>query len=237
LKRGFVRKAIVVLAVCAVLVQGRESVSFGPESFGPASVAPPLTWNAPDNPVFYDRPLLTRQYGFGMLTGLVAGALGFYIGNAFEGAIFGGDSHKGYLNFTGIRYDHWRGPFYGGATGLYVGSALTVYFVGEMDEEQGSLFWTLTGGAVTTVAAFALADAAGVQQERGLLPFLPLLALPPSGALVGYHVSRWFNDKKRRELTEEPRSSGLMIHPPRLGMVPARDGGMAMRLDALNLTF
>ena len=62
-------------------------------------------------------------------------------------------------------------------------------------------------------------------------------ALPPSGALVGYHVSRWFNDKKRRELTEEPRSSGLMIHPPRLGMVPARDGGMAMRLDALNLTF
>ena len=238
------RNAIVVLGLCAALIQGQERASFGvQESFSlrgfDGEAGAPLVWNAPENPVFYDRPLLARQYGFGVLSGLVAGALGFYIGNAFEGAIFGGDSHKGYLNFTGIRYEHNRGPFWGGGTGLYLGSALTVYFMGEMDEEQGSLWWTLAGGAVTTAAAFVLADAAGVQEERGLLPFVPLLTLPSAGALTGYHVSRWFNDKKRRELTEEPapKASGVMVHPPRVGMLPAREGGMVMRIDALNLTF
>jgi hypothetical protein len=233
-----------VLGLCAALIQGQERASIGvQESFssyrlgGDGAGSPPLVWNAPENGVFYDRPLAAKQYGFGVLSGALAGALGFYIGNAFEGAIFGDDSRKGYLNFTGIRYDHNRGPFWGGGTGLYLGSALTVYFVGEMDEEQGNLWWTLAGGAVTTAAAFALADAAGVQEERWLLPFVPLLALPSAGALVGYNVSRWFNDKKRRELTEEPKASGLMIHPPRVGMLPAREGGMVMRVDALNLTF
>jgi len=237
-----VRNVIVVLGLCAALIQGQERVSFGmQDSFGPSTGAgAPLVWNAPDNSVFYDKPLVARQYGLGVVSGLLAGALGFYIGNAFEGAIFGGDSHKGYLNFTGIRYEHNRGPFWGGGSGLYLGSALAVYFVGETDEEQGNLWWTLAGGAVTTAAAFALADMAGVQEERGLLPFVPLLALPAVGSVTGYHVSRWFNDKKRRELTEDanpPKASGMMLHPPRVGMAPAREGGMVMRLDALNLTF
>lgn len=191
------------------------------------------------NPVFYDRKLMVNQYGIGVVSGLVLGALGFYIGNAFEGAIFGSNSHKGYLSFTGIRYRHKRGPFWGGGAGLYAGSSLAVFFVGDMDEEQGSVWWTFAGGAVTTVAAFALADMAGVQEKRGMLPFVPLLALPPLGAVGGYHVSRWFNDKKRHRITEGQAAlvpSGAVWHAPRLGFAPT-DGGTAFRLDALNLTF
>ena len=37
----------------------------------------PRDWIAPDNTVFYDHPLILRQYGYGVLTGLVAGSLGF----------------------------------------------------------------------------------------------------------------------------------------------------------------
>jgi hypothetical protein len=200
----------------------------------------PVYGVAPDNAMFYDRPLMLRQYGFGVLASVVAGSLGFYIGNAFEGAIFGSRSHKGYLSFTGIRYEHKRGPFWGGGTGVFVGSALTVFFVGDTDEEQGSVLWTLAGGALSTAAAFALADVAGVQKERGMVAFLPLLALPPVGAVGGYHVSRWFNDKKRRSITEgaaaEAGSTGPVLHAPRLGMAPGPDG-MILRMDALNLTF
>lgn len=195
--------------------------------------------NAAVNPVFYDRQLMLNQYGIGVVSGLVAGALGFYIGNAFEGAIFGNRSHKGYLSFTGIRYEHKRGPFWGGGTGLLVGSSLAAFFVGDMDEEQGSVWWTFAGGAVSSAAAFALADMAGVQEKRGMLAFVPLLALPPLGAVGGYHVSRWFNDKKRHRLTEGSASlapSGAVWHAPRLGFAPTADG-TAFRLDALNLTF
>lgn len=233
----------------------RPAPAFGPQDpsaftaaggYGGAWDAPegPVQGAAAVNPVFYDRPLMLRQYGVGVLSGLLAGALGFYIGNAFEGAIFGSRSQKGYLSFTGIRYEHKRGPFWGGGAGLFVGSSLAVFFVGDMDEEQGSVLWTMAGGALTTAAAFALADAAGVQRERGMLAFVPLLALPPVGAVGGYHVSRWFNDRKRRRATEpsvfsEPSSAapGPVLHAPRLGLATASDGGTAWRLDALNLTF
>lgn len=194
-----------------------------------------VVWNAPDHAVFYDRPLLLKQYGYGLVGGALAGALGFYIGNAFEGAIFGGDSHKGYLSFSGIRYENKRGAFYGGGAGLLFGSGLTAFFMGDMDEEQGSVWWTMVGGTLSTAAAFYLADVAGVQDKRSMLPFLPLLALPPGGAVAGYHISRWFNDKKRREITEPPASSAV-LHPPRVGMIPGNDG-MILRVDALNLTF
>jgi hypothetical protein len=239
-----VRKAIVAIAVfgfCTAVIQGENLRGHDPlgstffESYGAGQDYSPRVWNAPENPVFYDRPLLLKQYGFGVLGGLLAGSLGFYIGNAFEGAIFGKDSHKGYLSFSGIQYEHKRGPFWGGGTGLLLGSSLTVFFMGDMDEEQGSVFWTVAGGALTTAAAFALADAAGVQEKHGLVPFIPLLVLPSSGALAGYHVSRWFNDKKRRKLTE-PATSSATLHLPRFGMMPGREG-MMMRLDAINLTF
>jgi len=194
--------------------------------------------NAVVNPIFYDRPLMMRQYGYGVLSTIVAGSLGFYIGNAFEGAIFGADSHKGYLSFTGIRYRHKRGPFWGGGAGLWVGSSLAVFFTGDMDEEQGNVFWTLAGGAVSSAAAFALADAAGVQEKRGMLAFVPLLALPPVGAVGGYHLSRWFNDKKRHRLTEPSAAleKGAMLHAPRLGFASGVEGTV-LRFDALNLTF
>lgn len=192
------------------------------------------------NPIFYDHPLMLKQYGYGVLSGVLAGALGFYIGNAFEGAIFGGRSHKGYLSFTGIRYEHNRGPAWGGGIGLVAGSSLAVFFAGDMDEEQGSVLWTVAGGALTSAAAFALADLAGVQEDRGLLAFAPLLALPPLGAVGGYQISRWFNDKKRQRVTAGEGSASLpqgpMLHAPRLGFAPGADGTM-MRVDALNLTF
>ncbi len=197
------------------------------------------------NPVFYDHSLMLNQYGIGILSGMLAGTLGFYIGNAFEGGIFGSRSHKGYLGFTGIRYEHKRGPFWGGGAGLLAGSAMAVFFVGDMDEEQGSVWWTLAGGAVTSAAAFALADMAGVQEKRGMLPFLPLLALPPAGAVGGYHVSRWFNDRKRHRILEGAgggsgegtgAAGGAMIHAPRIGFVPGQDGTV-FRVDAFNLTF
>ncbi len=204
-------------------------------------VGEPIAWRAPENPVFYDRPLMLRQYGYGVLAGSLAGAIGFYIGNAFEGAIFGSDSHKGYLSFTGIRYRHKRGPFWGGGSGLLLGGSLTAFFVGEADEEPGSVWLTVAGGALTTAAAVMLADAAGVQEDKGMLAFIPLVALPPIGAVGGYHVSRWFNDRKRRSITEsgEPASlsrRGPVLHAPRLGFAPGGEG-VAWRLDALNLTF
>lgn len=205
----------------------------------------PVDRTAPENPIFYDKPLVLRQYGYGMLAGVVAGSLGFYIGNAFEGMIFGSNSRKGYLSFTGVRYEHSRrflgmpagGPFLGGSLGLLGGSAFTAFFVGDSDEEPGSILWTVAGGAVSTVAALALADAAGVGKDRGMLPFLPLVALPPIGAVGGYQVSRWFNDRKRRRVTEPGgEHSGVLLHAPRLGMAPGPDG-MVMRLEALHLTF
>ncbi|HEX2612280.1 MAG TPA: hypothetical protein VHO02_01650 [Fibrobacteria bacterium] len=212
----------------------------------PKAVVPPPSISAlaaqaaapsPQNSVFYDHPLMLRQYGYGVLAGSLAGALGFYIGNAFEGAIFGSDAHKGYLSFTGIRYEHKRGPFWGGGAGMLFGSSLAVFFVGESDEEPGSVLLTVAGGALTTAAAVMLADAAGVQKDRGMLAFAPLIALPPIGAVGGYHVSRWFYDRKRRSVTESAQADGPALHAPRFGFVPGAAGESGWRLDALNLTF
>ena len=196
----------------------------------------PVVWNAPDNPIFYDHPLLLKQYGFGVLGSMVAGMFGFYIGNAFEGAIFHSRSHEGYLSFTGINFRYNRGAYWGGGSGVLLGSTLTAFFVGEMDEEEGGVFWTVLGGAATTAAAFALADLAGVQKDgsHGLLPFVPLVLVPTTGAVAGYDISRWFNDRKRKKITE-PGSATLLL-PPRLAIAPRTDG-LDLRLDALNLSF
>ncbi len=185
------------------------------------------------NPLLYDKPLLARQYGVGVLSGFVAGAIGFYIGNAFEGAIFGSRSQKGYLSFTGIRYSHRRGPAWGGGSGILLGTTLGTFFTGETDEEQGSILWTVAGASLGTVAAFYLADAAGVQESRGMLPFLPLLFVPSLGAVAGYETSRWINDHRRFRITETTTAT---VQPPRFGMLPGRDGA-ELRFDALHLTF
>lgn len=242
------RKAIVAVALfglCSSIIHAEDRL--GPqffESYGAPSelksafgdgFAADVARNAPENSVFYDRPLLLKQYGYGVLGSVLAGALGFYIGNAFEGALFGSDSHKGYLSFSGIRYEHKRGPFWGGGAGVLFGSGLTVFFMGDTDEEEGNVWWTMLGGTLTTAAALYLADVAHVQTERSMVPFIPLLVVPSTGAVAGYHISRWFNDKKRREITEPPASSAV-LHAPRIGMVPGRDG-MMLRVDALNLSF
>ncbi len=228
------RNVALMFGLCTALTFGGEQLAFKGfgEEFKPAPM--PVVWNAPDNPVFYDHGLMLKQYGFGVLGSAVAGMLGFYIGNAFESAIFHSDAHQGYLSFTGIRFEYKRGPFWGGGTGMLGGSILTSYFIGESDEEQGSIFWTIVGGTATSAAAFALADWAGVQKERGLVAFIPLLTVPTTGAVAGYHISRWFNDKKRRKITEP--ASGALLLPPRLGFAPQPDG-LALKLDAVNVRF
>jgi hypothetical protein len=221
-----VRKAALLFGIFIAVIHAGEKPMLGDGFDG-------IRWNAPQNPVFYDKQLLVRQYGFGMIGGVVAGALCFYIGNAFEGAIFDTDSKKGYLSFTGVRYEHLRGPFWGGGTGVLFGSALTVFFIGDSDEEQGGFWLTLLGGALTSAAAFGLADQMGVQEERSWSYMVPLVALPPLGSIAGYHVSRWMNDRKRRKITEVG-SAGWQ--PPRLAVSP-EPGGLALRMDALHFTF
>ena len=235
------------LGFCASVGQAQSQDLLGPqffESYKSDGDFSPRVWNAPDNPIFYDHPLLLRQYGFGVLGGTLAGALGFYIGNAFEGLIFSGHSRKGYLSFSGVRYEHSRrilgvpagGPFLGGTLGMWVGSGLTAFFMGDTEEEQGSIWWTMAGGALTTTAALMLADAAGVQHDRGMLPFIPLVLVPSTGAVAGYQISRWFEDKKRRAITEPSSSTSPVLYPPRVGMIPEING-MILHVDALNLTF
>ncbi len=219
------RIAALGLILFAASAFGWEGTQFDP-------VGPDLTWNAKVNPVFYDHPLLEKQYGFGLIGNMVTGALGFYIGNAFEGGLFSSRAHEGYLSFTGIRYRNWRGPFWGGGSGMLLGTTLTVFFMGDADEEQGSIFWTLVGNVATTAAAFALADWAGVQQQREWLPLVPLVLVPPLGAVTGYQIARWFNDKKRVKATE----TGAVLLPPRLAVVPMPQG-LGMRFDAINLSF
>src|SRR5690606_27552307 len=141
------RKAIMCVTTVAALAFGAATAA-APVSVSPSAgsfvsgAAPALplaftrdAWNvpapgvsgvAPDNALFYDRPLMLRQYGFGVLSASLAVASGFYMGNAFEGAIFGNHSRKGFLSFTGIRAEHSRrllglcagGPFLGGSLGM-----------------------------------------------------------------------------------------------------------------------
>ena len=236
--RGFVRNTALLMGFCFAAIFGQaQSNLLDIKGFG-EGIRPdpmPVVWNAPQNSVFYDHPLILRQYGFGIAGSIVAGALGFYIGNAFEGALYSHNSREGYLSFTGIRFDYQRGPFWGGGAGILLGGSLTAFFVGETDEEEGSILWTVLGGAATTALAFAVADLAGVQKagEHHVVPFIPLLILPTTGAVTGYQVSRWFNDKKRHKITEP---SATLLLPPRLAIAPRPDG-MALRLDAINLSF
>jgi len=249
-KQGIARNAAlaVVLSLAATFGQSQLSFTGAGADFGPGSgpgspststtstsptVATPPVWNAPQNSVFYDHSLIMTQYGFGTLGSVVAGAMGFYLGNAFAGAAFT-NPHEGYLSFTGIRYHDWTGPFYGGASGVLLGSVITVFFFGEMDEEPGSIWLTTLGGIATTAAGFYLAKVSGVQDQRSLLPFVPLLIFPATGAVVGWQVSRWFNDRERRKITEP--GTALLL-PPRLEIAPRSNGQMALRLDAVNLSF
>jgi hypothetical protein len=185
--------------------------------------------------LFNDPPLMAREYGFGILGSLVAGALGFYIGSGIETAIEGeSNAHQGTLGFTGIRYDNFYGAWYGGATGMVMGSALTTYFVGQTDEEDGGLFLTLVGAAAAAGGAFYIAHLMGVNDEIDWKPFIPLLAIPSMGGTLGFNVSRWFSDQAREKTVGGQTS--IWMHPPRLAW--GRDaGGDRVEFRALNLTF
>jgi hypothetical protein len=185
--------------------------------------------------LFNDPTLIAKEYGFGILGSVVAGALGFYIGSGIETAIEGDDNaSKGTLTFTGIRYDNYKGAFWGGATGMVLGSALTTYFIGQTDEEDGGFMLTMLGTAAAAGGAFYVAHLMGVNDEIDWKPFIPLLAIPSIGGTLGFNVSRWFHDRKREEIVG--KQSAIWLHPPSLAW--GRDaGGDRMEIKALHLTF
>lgn len=185
--------------------------------------------------LFNDPPLIAREYGLGILGSLVAGTLGFYIGSGLETAIVGeSKAHKGTLAFTGIRYDNFQGAFWGGATGLVLGSALTTYFTGQTDEENGGFFATLLGTTAAAAGAFWAASLIGVNDDIDWKPFLPLLALPSAGGTLGFNVSRWFSDRARERAIG--KEAAVRWHAPSLAWGYG-SGGERVELRALRLTF
>lgn len=189
----------------------------------------------PDIRLFNDPPLIGREYGFGILGSVVASTLGFFIGSGLETAIVGeADAHKGTLSFTGIRYDNFKGAFWGGATGMVLGSTLTTYFTGQTEEEDGGVFATLVGTTAAAAGAFYLASLAGVNDEIDWKPFIPLLAVPSLGGTLGFNVSRWLHDRKREEVIS--KEAAVRLHAPSLalGFGPR---GERVEISALRLTF
>lgn len=197
-----------------------------------SAVLPPAP---PSRALFPDASLAAREYVFGILGQTLAGALGFFIGSAIETAISGEDeAHKGTLSFTGIRYDNFYGAFWGGSMGALMGSSLTVYFTGQSDEEDGGLFWTLTGTALAGAGALYAAHLMGVNDDVDWKPFLPLLAIPSLGGVAGFNISRWFSDRKRESIMGP--DAGLTLYPPRLAWGRTAEGDR-FHLQALNLGF
>jgi hypothetical protein len=208
-----------------------------PDAAAAAPAAPPaaLATSPAARPLFNDYALAGRQYAFSIAGQAVAAALGFFIGSAIETAIVGEEeAHKGTLSFTGIRYDNGYGAFWGGSTGALLGSSLTVYFTGQSDEENGGYFWTLVGTGLAGAGALYAASAMGVNDDVDWKPFLPLLAIPGAGGVIGFNVSRWFNDRKRESIMGP--DAGLRLHAPRFAWLPSPEGDR-FQLQALNLSF
>jgi hypothetical protein len=185
--------------------------------------------------LFNDPPLIGREYGFSILGSVVAGTLSFYIGSGIETAIVGERrAHKGTLSFTGIRYDNFKGAFWGGSAGMVLGSALTAYFTGQTDEEDGGFFATLAGTTAAAAGAFYLASLMGVNDDVDWKPFMPLLAIPSLGGTLGFNLSRWFHDQEREKVVA--KEAAVRLHAPdlALGIGP---GGERVQLTALRLTF
>jgi hypothetical protein len=189
----------------------------------------------PDLRLFNDPPLIGREYGFSILGSAVAGTLCFYIGSGIETAIVGERrAHKGTLSFTGIRYDNFKGAFWGGSAGMVLGSALTTYFTGQTDEEDGGFFATLAGTTAAAAGAFYLASLMGVNDDIDWKPFMPLLVIPSLGGTLGFNLSRWFQDHEREKVVA--KEAAVRLHAPSLawGVGP---GGEQVQLTALRLTF
>lgn len=202
------------------------------------TAAPPGIQPAPaasKRPLFNDYGVVAREYTLGVAGQVVAGALGFFIGSAIETAFAGEEeAHKGTLSFTGIRYDNFYGAFWGGTLGGFMGSSLTTYFTGQSEEEDGSYFWTLVGTGLAGAGGLYAAHLMGVNDDVDWKPFVPLLAIPTAGGVLGFNLSRWFSDKKRESIMGP--DAGLHLHAPRLGwaMTPT---GERFQLQALNMSF
>lgn len=192
----------------------------------------PAPADAADRKLFTDWILVSKEYGFAVVGQAVAGALGFYIGSGIETAISGEEkAHKGWLSFTDIRYDNYYGAFWGGVTGSLIGSSLTTYFVGQTDEEDGSIFWTAFGAAAAGAGALYIATEMGVEESKDWKPFIPLLAIPSVGGVLGFNVSRWFSDRKREKVVG-PDGSAWHWQPPSVAFGP-----QGFEVRALHLTF
>jgi len=201
----------------------------------PETVKPEPKRLPPDFRLINDPPLIGREYGFGILGSVVASTLGFFIGSGLETAIMGESrAHKGTLSFTGIRYDNFKGAFWGGSSGMVLGSALTIYFTGQTEEEDGGLFATLAGTTAAAAGAFYLASLMGVNDNVDWKPFIPLLAVPSLGGTLGFNVSRWFHDRQREEVVG--KEAAIRLHAPSLafGLGPR---GERLEIRALRLTF
>jgi hypothetical protein len=214
---------------------GTSADTAKPSVEAPALAAAPARRAPQDIRLFNDPPLIGREYGFGVLGSLVAGTLGFYIGSGIETAIVGeSKAHKGTLAFKGIRYDNFKGAFWGGSTGMILGSALTTYFTGQIDEEDGGFFMTLLGTTAASAGAFYVASLMGVNDEVDWKPFIPLLAIPSVGGALGFNVSRWYHDRKREEVVG--KEAAVRLHAPALALGFGQEGER-VELSALRLTF
>jgi hypothetical protein len=215
-----------------VLDSAAKSDTLAPQTVAETKPATVEKEKPTDFRIFNDQSLAMREYGFGILGGVVAGTLGFYIGSGLESAIQGKDAKNGTLEFKGIRYDNFHGAFYGGCGALWLGSSLTSYFVGEIDEEDGGALWTLFGGAASTAAAMALATALDVNDHRNWQSFIPLVVLPATGSTLAFNVSRYFRDKRRATLTQNTR--GWQPPTVQLGWL---DNTSAVQVNAFRWTF
>lgn len=224
----------------AAPVGGDSSQAASPAP-GPAepSASPEPVLPEPAPRVFDDYPLLGKEYLAGTVGAGVTGMIGFYVAKAFEGLFRENESDvTGHLSFTGVRYDNFSGAFWGGASGLALGSAVGAYWLGSVDEEDGSFLWTLLASSAATAGAIGLANALGANEEHGWPALVPLLALPPLGAVAGFNVSRYFRDAKRERLTREnqARAPGLRVLGPSLAL-SSRQGTTALSLQAVQLRF
>ncbi len=184
--------------------------------------------------LFNDPKLIAQEYVFGGMGSYVLGGLGFFIGKGFE-SVFYTNPKKGTLEFSGVRYDNFHGAFYGAATGMALGTAMTVYFIGQSDEEEGGFWLTTLGSLAGTAAGMFLATQLDVNKDVHWLPFLPLVALPPVGAVLGFNTSRYFSDKKRRAITGHAQAPHF--EAPTLSLASTTNGSMLYTLNVLNFKF
>lgn len=105
---------------------------------------------------------------------------------------FSGSRH---LTFEERNAADMGGKLAGYALGFPLGSALGASTVGGLAEQGGSFWWSWAGAELATIAALGFAAVFGEAFDGAFA--LPISALaPPTGAVVGYNVSKWLKGSK-----------------------------------------